>query len=164
VGAATVPLKVSGLKKGEHWTVRVDGKVVHRGTMKHAGSLAVSVHLKNALRDKVHTITVSGSRKVTDPSTRAATTVKITSLSSRKALKMSSKSVHGVKQVVVTKLAAGELVVVKHGTKVIASGHATKSGTFAFPQSKAGKGTSTITVHGAAVKRAGKLRVKNPKH
>jgi hypothetical protein len=164
VGASKVPLKVAGLKKGEHWTVKVDGKVVEHGTMKKAGTLSVSVHLKKALRDKVHTITIAGSRAVTDRSTRAATTVTVTSLAARKTLKVHTVSANGMKLVAVEKLAAGEHVVVKDGAKVIASGNASEYGIFAFPQSKAGKGTSKLTVHGAAAKRAGKLTVKNPKH
>jgi hypothetical protein len=164
VGAALVPLHVAGLKKGEHWTVKVDGEVVEHGTMKKAGTLAVSVHLKKALRDKVHTITIAGSRKITDKSTQAATTVKVTSLAAKKTLKVHTVSVNGMKLVAVEKLAIGEQVVIKDGSKVIAKGHANAYGIFVFPQSKAGKGTSKLTVHGAAMKRAGKLTVKNPKH
>ncbi|GAA2752351.1 Ig domain-containing protein [Amnibacterium kyonggiense] len=164
LGAAKVPLHVAGFKKGEHWTVKVDGKVVHRGVMKKAGTLSVTVHLKKALRDRSHTISISGSRKVTDRSTRAATTVTVTSLAARKTFTMKSVAGYdGHKYVVIGRLAAGERVVVKDGAKVIASGHAALDGTFVLPQSKAGKGTSKLTVHGATAKRAGKLTVKNPK-
>ena len=164
VGAATVPLHVAGLKKGEHWTVKVDGKLVEHGTMKHAGALSVAVHLKKALKDKVHTITITGSRTVTDRSTRAATTVTVTSLAARKTLKVQTVSANGMKLIAVEKLAAGEQVVIRDKGKVIAKGHANAYGIFTFAQSKAGKGTSKLTVTGAAVKRAGKLTVKNPKH
>ncbi|WP_345478941.1 Ig domain-containing protein [Amnibacterium soli] len=165
VGAAVVPVKVSGFQKGEHWTVKVDGKVVKRGTVKKAGALSVSVKLKKASKDKVHTIVVSGSRKVTDPAKRAATVLTVTSLSAKKALKLHSVSGQdGRKYVAVEKLAAGEHVVVKDGAKTIASGRASEYGIFVFPQAKAGKGTSKLTVHGATAKRAGKLTVKNPKH
>ncbi|WP_375388671.1 putative Ig domain-containing protein [uncultured Amnibacterium sp.] len=164
VGAATVPLKVKGFQKGERWTVEVDGRTVSHGAVKKAGTLSVSVHLKKASKDKVHTIRIAGSRKVTDPATQAATTVKVTSLAAKKKLTVHTVSANGTKLVAVEKLAAGERVVIKDGTKVIASGHANAFGIFAFPQSKAGTGTSTLTVQGAAVKRAGTLTVKNPKH
>ncbi len=163
VGAKTVPVKVSGFKKGERWTVRVDGKTVAHGTTKKAGSVAVSVHLKKAAKDKVHTIVVSGSRKVTDPSKRAATVITVASLSAKKTLKVHSVSFNGTKLVAVEKLAVGEKVVIKDGSKVIARGKASTFGIFTFPQSKAGKGTSKLTVHGATAKRAGRLTVKNAK-
>lgn len=162
-GAGTVPVKVTGFKKGEKWTVRVDGKLVQHGTMKKSGSISVKVHLAKAKKDKVHTIRIAGSRKVTDPAKTASTTITVTSLAIKKTLRVQTVSANGVKLVAVEKLAAGERVVVKDGKKVIAKGHANAYGIFAFPQAKAGKGTSKLTVQGAAVKRAGTLTVKNPK-
>ena len=152
-----IAVTVKGLKKGERWSVKVDGKVATHGQAAKAGSLVVSVPLPKSLSDKAHTVIVSGDRKVTDPAQKASTEFTVTSVKARKALSLSVKSGAGT----VSKLAAHEQVtVVKANGHTLVSGRADAQGVFTFSTKGLPKGTQKLTATGKFATRTASIKVK----
>lgn len=152
-----IDVTVKGLKKGENWSVKVDGKVASHGQAAKAGALVVSVVLPKSLSDKQHTITVAGDRKVTDPAKTASTSFTITSAKAKKSLSISVKSGIGT----VTRLAADEHVtIVRTDGHTVAKGRANAHGVFIFSTKGLPKGTQKLIATGKFETRTGSIKVK----
>lgn len=160
VGAGTVPVQVTGLKKGERWRLQIDGKTVRTGTVNRSGVLTTSVHLKQGTHDTVHRIALSTNRAVKDPATRAATEITVSSLVAKKHLAGAvSTDKSGHVQVLVTKLAPRERVALKDKGRTVAKGIANAAGRFTYVAKKLGKGIHHLTIQGGAAGRVGTVTV-----
>ncbi|MGT2425239.1 putative Ig domain-containing protein [Amnibacterium kyonggiense] len=140
----SVRVTVRGLQAGERWRIALNGRQVQTGVARFGGSVQRSVRLPSRTRDTTHTIRVSGSRRITDPSTTATHQLTVTAVLAKKALRVTRSG----RTLTVRDLAAKERVTIRRGSSAVATGRADAHGVFVTRTTKYGKYSVTGSSNG----------------